>query len=118
MVTLSASQSVTATFETSSTPLLNVVVTGLRGGWGTVTSSPAGINCEKGMTCIASFPSGTVLTLNAEADSDSFFVGWSGVACSPEGDFSCTFVLSASQTVSARFNPCTVWDGEVPCGVQ
>ena len=44
---------------------------------GTVSSSPAGINC--GSTCTASFGSNTVVTLTAVADTGSAFAGWSGI---------------------------------------
>ena len=51
-------------------------------GSGTVTSSPAGINC--GSTCSATYNSGTSVTLTAAAASGSTFGGWSG-ACSGTG---------------------------------
>lgn len=68
-------------------------------GAGTVTSSPAGINC--GNDCSNEFPSGTSVTLSAAAASGSTFVGWSGGGCSGTG--TCVTVMSASQTVVAQF---------------
>ena len=75
VVTLSSPASVTATFS----PLGTVAVT-LKGvGTGTVTSSPAGINCPG--ICSASFASNTQVTLTASSDAKSAFAGWTG-ACS------------------------------------
>jgi len=67
------------TATVSITVQLNVHVTvskfGL--GSGSVTSSPAGINC--GGTCSYTFPPGTApINLTATADSGSTFGGWSG----------------------------------------
>jgi hypothetical protein len=69
-------------------------------GSGTVTSSPAGINC--GNSCSAAFAPATVVTLTADAASGSTFAGWSGGGCTGTG--SCTVTLSASQSVSATFD--------------
>ncbi|HSB00244.1 MAG TPA: non-reducing end alpha-L-arabinofuranosidase family hydrolase, partial [Anaerolineales bacterium] len=68
-------------------------------GSGTVTSSPAGINC--GSTCSASYASGTSVTLTPSAASGSTFGGWSG-ACSGTG--SCTVNMNTNQTVTATFS--------------
>jgi len=70
-------------------------------GTGTVTSSPAGINCPT--TCSASFTSGQVVTLTATAANGSTFAGWSGVAGCP-GTGTCTVTLNAAVTVTATFN--------------
>ena len=69
-------------------------------GTGRVTSLPPGIDC--GPTCAASFPDGSSVTLIANADDGSTFVGWSG-ACSGT-DPSCTLVMSAPLAVTARFD--------------
>src|SRR5262245_46419032 len=45
-------------------------------GSGTVTSSPAGIQC--GSTCSAPFRSGATVTLTASPAAGSVFAGWSG----------------------------------------
>src|SRR4051794_13493128 len=68
-------------------------------GGGTITSSPAGINC--GSTCTASFASGTAVTLSAAPNSTSAFAGWSG-ACTGTG--SCNVTLAANASVTANFN--------------
>jgi len=67
-------------------------------GSGTVTSSPAGIDC--GSTCSASFASGTSVTLTASAAADSTFAGWSG-ACSGTGP--CTVSMTEARSVTATF---------------
>ena len=52
-------------------------------GAGTVTSSPAGINC--GATCSANFNNGSSVTLTASPATGSSFAGWSGGGCSGTG---------------------------------
>jgi len=69
-------------------------------GSGSVTSSPAGINC--GATCSASFAYNTAVTLSASADSGSTFTGWSGEGCSGTG--TCQVTMSQSRSVTATFN--------------
>jgi NAD(P)-dependent dehydrogenase (short-subunit alcohol dehydrogenase family) len=96
-VTMSAAQSVTATFNVIPSFMLAVAPTG--GGAGTVTSSPSGINC--GATCNASFQQGTQVTLSATTASGSTFGGWSGGGCS--GDQSCAVTITANTTVVATF---------------
>jgi endoglucanase len=76
-----------------------VTKAGLLAPFGTVTSSPSGINC--GATCSANYASGTVVTLTATPASFATFAGWSG-ACSGTG--SCTLTMNANRTVTATFN--------------
>src|SRR5207244_6665487 len=73
-------------------------------GSGTVTSSPAGLDC--GATCAASFTSGTTVTLTAAPAAGSTFGGWSGAGCSGAG--TCTVTISAATTVTATFTPALV----------
>ncbi len=98
-VTLSMAQNVTATFALDVVPTYTLSVTKDGTGAGTVTSSPAGIEC--GSTCTADFDEDTLVTLTATADLGSTFNGWSG-ACS--GTSSCAVTLSMAQTVNATFN--------------
>lgn len=68
---------------------------------GTVTSSPAGINC--GNTCNAAFTFGTSVTLTATPAAASAFAGWSGGGCS--GTFTtCTLTVTSAPTITATFN--------------
>ncbi|HKS81170.1 MAG TPA: hypothetical protein VJR23_06660 [Candidatus Acidoferrales bacterium] len=101
VVTMSAAQSVTATFNTTTFPL---TVTEAGTGSGTVTSSPAGVNCPT--TCSANFNSGTQVTLTEAPASGSTFAGWSG-ACSGTG--SCVVTMSAAESVTATFNTTTTF---------
>jgi hypothetical protein len=84
------------------TPTLQVTKSGT--GSGTVTSSPAGINC--GADCSQSFPAGTTVILTANSDAASVFKGWSGGGCSGAST-TCTLSLSAAATVNAEFEPQT-----------
>jgi hypothetical protein len=78
---------------------INLVKTGTSSGTGngTVTSSPAGINC--GGTCAASFSSGTLVTLTATPAVGSTFGGWSGTGCG-----SGKIMMDVARTCSATFN--------------
>ncbi|MBK9037474.1 MAG: DUF4215 domain-containing protein [Myxococcales bacterium] len=96
IVTISASVSVTATFEKKNYPL-TVVKAG--GGGGTVTSAPAGINC--GGTCVANFTDGASVVLTAVASGGSTFTGWAGGGCSGTG--TCSVTMAAATTVTATF---------------
>jgi hypothetical protein len=99
---MTTARSVTATFNvqtfTLSVTIQNLVsILGI--GSGSVTSSPAGIDCSSG-TCSASFNSGTSVTLTPQPGLGSFFVGWSG-ACSGTG--TCIVPMGADKAVTAQF---------------
>ena len=68
-------------------------------GSGTVTSTPAGIDC--GATCSAAYDSGTVVTLTATPALGSIFTGWRG--CNTVSGLACTVNMSAAKSVSASF---------------
>jgi hypothetical protein len=93
---MSSDQSVTANFVAHRT--LSVSKSG--SGSGSVTSSPAGIDC--GATCSASYDDGTPVTLTATPDAGSTFTGLSGGGCSGTG--TCVVTLSGDQAVSAGFD--------------
>jgi Tol biopolymer transport system component len=76
-----------------------VTVSKVGTGSGTVTSSPAGIDC--GSTCSAQFADGASVTLTATPGSGSKFVGWSGGGCSGKG--MCPLTLSSDVSVTAQF---------------
>jgi hypothetical protein len=94
-VTVNAASSVSATF-TQDSYTLSVG----SGGGGTVTSSPAGINC--GGTCSANYLGGTVVSLTETAASGFAFAGWGG-ACGGVG--TCVVTVNQAQSVSASFAP-------------
>ena len=100
VVTVTAATEVTATFDPVET--LTVTVTGA----GSVSSSPAGIDCPG--TCSASYPVGTMVELTAAKDS-STFVGWTGGGCSGSG--TCVVTMDSAQSVEAIFaSPDDVFD--------
>ena len=68
-------------------------------GSGSITSTPAGIDC--GLTCNANFATGSMVTLTATPTSGSSFTGWSGGGCSGTG--TCTVTMDAAKTVTANF---------------
>ncbi|HZV82067.1 MAG TPA: DUF1566 domain-containing protein [Geobacteraceae bacterium] len=69
-------------------------------GSGTITSSPAGIDC--GSTCSASSASGQVVTLTATADSGSTFAGWTG--CDSSTGNQCTVIVTGTKSVTTTFD--------------
>lgn len=68
---------------------------------GSVSSSPAGIDC--GRTCSASFAPGASVTLTATAASGYGFASWSG--CDSSNGNICSVSMSANKSVAARFVP-------------
>src|SRR3989475_9732341 len=68
-------------------------------GSGTVTSSPAGINC--GGTCSASYVSGTTVTLTATPAFLSGFGGWTG--CDSVSGNKCTVSMDSARSGTADF---------------
>lgn len=73
-------------------------------GQGTITSTPAGIDC--GPSCnFNNFEANNPVTLTATADSTSDFAGWSPADKCPSSTTStCTLTLTANSTVTATFN--------------
>jgi phospholipase C len=100
-VTLTAAESVTATFSPTVTtpPSYAVTVTEAGTGTGTVTSTPAGINCPT--TCSATFAQNTQVTLNETPAANNTFTGWSG-ACT--GTATCSVTVTAAASVTATFS--------------
>ena len=68
-------------------------------GSGTVSSSPAGIDC--GPSCSAQFGYGTTVALAASPTNGSTFGGWSGAGCSGTGP--CLLAMNGDQSVTATF---------------
>jgi Fe-S cluster biogenesis protein NfuA len=94
---MSAAKEVTAKFDLVPKFKLSVSKTGT--GAGTVTSSPAGINC--GVTCSFEYEEGKVVELKPLASTGSRFTEWSG-ACTGTG--TCKVTMSAAKAVAARFD--------------
>ncbi len=97
-VTMSGARSVTATFNVQRFTLTVSKVSLVSAG-GTVTSSDGGINC--GPTCVATYDSGTVVTLTATPDTLALFAGWSGDCSNLIGP--CTVTMTSNRSVTATF---------------
>ena len=98
-VTMSAAESVTATFAAAGKNALGVTRAGT--GTGTVTSAPSGINC--GITCGAEFTEGAVVKLSGVAGANSKAVVWSGCDAIVGTD-ECEVTMSAAKNVTATFD--------------
>ena len=90
-------KTVTANFAATLVPL---TITRSGSGTGTITSSPAGLNC--GSICSTTFSQTHEVTLTAQTETGSLFNGWSG-ACSGM-DTTCTITMDQAQSVNADFN--------------
>ena len=102
-VSMTASKTVTATFNTTTAGTYALTLYKIGTGLGTVASNPAGINCGTG--CVANFTSGRLVTLTATPTTGSTFTGWGG-ACAGTAR-TCTVTMSAARVVTATFNaPC------------
>ena len=92
---------------TAAAAVKTLTVLGSGNGDGTVTSSPAGINCTitKGVPaatgCKATFNSGTNVTLTATPKNGHSFRGWFRL-CSGTG--TCSTSMSVNRTADARFS--------------
>jgi Divergent InlB B-repeat domain len=69
---------------------------------GTVTSSPAGMNCTSG--CSASFPAGTVVTLTAKPPAGLTFSSWGGACGAFLSAPVCTITMTKNLSAKASFN--------------
>ncbi len=98
-VTMSAARAVNAEFAVVPPGSFNLLVTKSGTGGGTVTSSPAGINC--GTDCSETLVDGSSVTLTASPTAGSSFTAWSGSGCS--GTSTCTVVMSEARAVTAQF---------------
>jgi RHS repeat-associated protein/uncharacterized repeat protein (TIGR02543 family) len=96
-VTMDQVQNVSADFAPAFKPLS---LSKAGSGTGTITSSPAGIDC--GVTCSATFATNTSVTLTATPGTNSTFGGWFG-ACTGSAT-TCTVTLSKASSVNATFS--------------
>jgi len=109
-VAIDAAKTVAATFNTITYSLsvtLNKTVAGSRAA-GSVTSSPAGINCSLSSsagsrTCSANFSANQLVTLTATPDSRTTFVGWIGCTPSTSNARICTTTMDTAKSVTATF---------------
>ncbi|MBI5057601.1 MAG: M6 family metalloprotease domain-containing protein [Nitrospirae bacterium] len=95
-VTIDNAKSVTADFTLNTYAL---IVNKPGTGNGTVTSTPAGIDC--GADCSELYDYNTLVDLSASASPGSIFTGWGG-ACSGTG--ACIVTMDAAKSVTAIFS--------------
>jgi uncharacterized repeat protein (TIGR01451 family) len=100
-IPMTANMTVTATFLPPATVPLTVNIAG--SGGGTVTSTPAGINCTAA-SCVGNFAPGTTVNLKASAATGSSFANWSG-ACTGTNPNTCAVIMSAAESLTATFGP-------------
>jgi hypothetical protein len=81
-----------------------LVVTTSGFGTGTVSSSPAGIDC--GTDCSQVYAGNTIVTLTAVADATSTFAGWTGGGCVGTGP--CTVNVNNAILVNAQFDSASI----------
>ena len=96
IVIMSSSKTCTATFD-----LVPRLLTIAKAGGGTVTSSPAGIDC--GVDCEESYPHGSAISLAAVPDIGWMVAGWTGDADCSDGDLT----MNNNRTCSMTFEICS-----------
>lgn len=99
VISMDGDKNVTATFVSVEDPRFTITLEKDGDGDGTVTSTPAGIDC--GSDCSENFKENTSVVLSATpADAFSEFSGWVG-PCSGTGD--CAFSVDQTQNLTATF---------------
>jgi hypothetical protein len=96
--------SVAVSLNTS--PIVHALTVTFAGdGSGSISSSPAGVNCSSSVgTCsIGQISPGAVYTLAAAPTGNSLFAGWSG-ACTGTDPNACSVTMSANESVTAKFS--------------
>ena len=74
-------------------------------GSGTVYSSPLGLDCQQSISCSASFPRNTLVTLEAIPAQGYQLLGWNGLNCSSP---TCTVEIKETLNISATFSEIVV----------
>ncbi|MGR8933377.1 MAG: InlB B-repeat-containing protein [Gammaproteobacteria bacterium] len=95
-VTMESAKTATATFVPITYTLS---VAKINGSYGSVSSSPAGINC--GTTCSSQYNQDTPVVLTATAVKKHRFTGWTGACAGTSA--TCTVTMTQSQNVTAKF---------------
>ena len=97
-------------FEYHSPNVASLTIIKEGSGSGTVTSSPAGIDC--GTDCSEFYAIGTEVTLAAMPGTGSVFSGWTENGCSGTGG--CAITLDGDRIVTATFNKYPIILGSLP----
>lgn len=98
-VTVDAAKRVLAVFK----PLLDLTISKVGTGTGTVVSTPAGIHC--GLTCNATYFQDSYVTLRATPASTSRFIGWYGSGAEACGTATtCRVQISVARQIAAQFD--------------
>ncbi|CAB4346194.1 unannotated protein [freshwater metagenome] len=97
-VTMTEARNVTATFSAVPKRSFSLTVVKSGSGLGTVSSTPAGIDC--GPDCKQSFADGSSVTLVAKSTSGASFTGWGGDC---KGTASCRVAITRARKVEAVF---------------
>ena len=96
VATVAGTVDVTATFDAVEH---EVSIARDGGGSGSVTSTPAGIDC--GLACAHAFREGTTVVLHAEPDATSAFSGWNVPGCAAAVD--CSVAVDGAVSATATF---------------
>ena len=91
-------------FPQGQAPAALTVTVASRGGTGTVTSAPEGLECPP--ACATEFDRGATVRLEARASGGALFLGWSGT-CSGRSA-TCTVAIDSEKRVGASFGSRTV----------
>jgi uncharacterized repeat protein (TIGR02543 family) len=103
LVTMSAAKEVTATFDLEG-PITPTALTIAKTGEGTITSSPAGIECtgaKTGAECEAKFEVNETVTLTASPATGYAFGAWAG--CTEHVGLTCKVLMDKAKTVKTSF---------------
>ncbi len=103
ITTMDRARSATALFD-AVLPTVYGLTAAVTAGSGTISSTPAGIDCDEStaVDCSESYNSGTAVTLTATAKPGYRFVSWGG-ACAAEISATCSLTMSGNQNVTAQF---------------
>ena len=93
-----------APFPQGQVPVALTVGIVARGGTGTVTSAPVGLECQP--TCATEFDRGSTVRLEARASGKAAFLGWSGDCAGRSA--TCSVTMDAEKRVVASFGSSTL----------
>jgi len=80
---------------------LDLTISKIGTGTGTVTSADSKISC--GSACVVTYDYGTTIFLAATPGTNQSFIGWSGAGCTGVGG--CQVTINTNTTITANFSP-------------